>query len=146
MTSRAKSPTHQTWLSMMRRCYGRSDNARYYSGRGIYVAEEWHHFDQFLMDMGERPAGMTLDRIDGNGPYCKENCRWASVIEQARNKSNNHIITSTTGESRCLTEWAEVIGVDRDTIRRRIAKGWPLDKILRTTDDKSHITGRRKST
>ena len=82
----------QTYQGMIQRCTNpRSKDYKNYGGRGVYVCEEWlMSFAQFVEDMGDRPAGMTLDRIDRNGPYTKENCRWASLSVQNKNKRTNY--------------------------------------------------------
>ena len=87
----SKSRTRNTWKSMIKRCYYACDNYYYnYGGRGIIVCDRWREsFRNFLDDMGERPEGMTLDRIDNDGPYCKENCKWATKDEQEYNKRTN---------------------------------------------------------
>lgn len=85
------SPTYYSWSAMKRRCDATkaSDYSRY-GGRGITYDSKWKDFPAFLADMGERPEGMTLDREDNDGPYCKDNCRWATHRQQACNKSDSH--------------------------------------------------------
>lgn len=80
--------THKSWLSMRERC-NNPNNTRYsrYGGRGIIYCKEWDNFERFLKDMGKRPPGTSLDRIDNDGNYTPENCRWATAQEQNLNKS-----------------------------------------------------------
>ena len=82
-----KSRTYTSWRSMWARCR-RANHHKFalYGGRGIAVCERWQDFTNFLEDMGERPAGRTLDRIDGDGDYCPDNCRWATSLEQRHNR------------------------------------------------------------
>lgn len=81
------TPTYSTWASMVQRCTNPNrHNYPYYGGRGITFCKEWASFDAFLRDMGERPAGLTLDRIDVDGMYCPSNCRWSTRKEQAQNR------------------------------------------------------------
>ena len=125
------SPTYSSWTAMISRCT-RSSNLSYenYGGRGIAVCERWKSFENFLADMGERPDGMTLDRIDGNGGYEPSNCRWATRRLQNMNKScNPHF--EFDGKRMTLRGWAEELCLNRSTLQKRIYKlGWPIEKAL----------------
>lgn len=96
-----ESPTYTSWRAMKARCNNlNSDKARYYSELDIKVCAEWYWFENFLADMGERPAGTTLERRNSSKHYCKDNCCWATGIEQAKVKAprcNN--ITKINGVS-----------------------------------------------
>lgn len=126
-----QSPTYSAWRSMLRRC---SDAAHpsyaNYGGRGIKVCERWKSFEAFLEDMGDRPEGKTLDRVNGNGDYCKENCRWLTMKEQANNRANNHLL-SYRGETRTVSQWASVLGIREGTIRSRLFRGATDEEALR---------------
>jgi hypothetical protein len=84
------SPAYISWQHMKDRCYNKNHIMyKHYGGRGVSVCKEWlTSFEQFFDDMGERPDGTTLDRIDSNGNYCSTNCRWSTPKEQARNRTN----------------------------------------------------------
>lgn len=112
----SKSDVYKIWRAMIRRCDPkRCDNKHYrnYVMRGVTVCERWKHdFNAFKEDVGARPSPQhTLDRIDGNKGYEPGNVRWATAMEQCRNRSSNRVIT-IDGVSRCVAEWAEVFGVD----------------------------------
>lgn len=87
-SKRQNSKEYRIWSGMKTRCSNKkSDSYKYYGERGIQVCDEWNtSFETFLNDMGLCPAGLSLDRIDNDGPYSKENCRWSTLVEQARNK------------------------------------------------------------
>jgi hypothetical protein len=101
-----------------------------YGGRGITICQEWiDSFECFYRDMGPRPTGTSLDRTDVNGPYCKSNCTWATVLEQARNKRNT--ITATyQGITLTVQEWCDRYQATRNTVMLRLEKGWPLELAL----------------
>lgn len=81
------TPTYRSWYSMLERCRNPSNASfRFYGARGIHVCERWHNIVNFVDDMGVRPVGMTLDRVNGEGDYEPGNCRWATEIDQQRTK------------------------------------------------------------
>lgn len=101
---RRRSATYNLWASMLQRCTNPNDrNYRSYGARGITVCERWHKFENFYADMGQKPEGMSLDRIDNDGGYNKDNCRWASLHTQSRNKRSN-IFVSVQGRRMVLAD------------------------------------------
>lgn len=124
------TPVYQSWTAMKFRCSNAGHEAfPNYGGRGIFVCEKWKIFEGFFADMGERPAGTTLDRIDNSLGYFKENCRWATWTEQGRNRRTNRILTAF-GVTKCLSEWAEFTGIGDTTIRERLRRGWSIERAL----------------
>lgn len=123
---------HRSWMSMHKRCYSKRDDAyESYGGRGITVCKAWHDFPAFVRDMGPRPVGTTLDRIDNDGPYSPENCRWATWKVQASNRRNSVLIT-INGRTQCAARWAAEVGITPTSIHRRLRKGWPPEKAVMT--------------
>lgn len=133
-----RTPTYITWRGMIHRCYKESDkNYHRYGARGIRVCDRWKIFDYFLADMGLRPSpNHSIDRIDNDGNYCQENCRWATVKEQARNRRTNRLI-EFRGERKTIHEWAEIFGFNVNTLKDRLLQGWPIHKALETPADVS---------
>lgn len=118
----SETRTHRIWRGIHQRCHN-ENNPDYprYGGRGIVVCERWGEFLNFLADMGECPGKMTLDRKDNNGPYSKDNCRWVTRAEQARNRSDNRQITHD-GRTMVLMDWAIEFGVKFCTLDGRIRR------------------------
>lgn len=116
---------------MKQRCYNPNcKKYNIYGKRGIIVSDSWRDsYDTFLSDMGLKPDGYTIDRIDNNGNYSKENCKWSTPKEQARNRRTNRYI-EFDGKTLTITEWAEEIGVFHHTISKRLELGWKLVDVL----------------
>jgi len=116
---------------MKQRC--NNPNFKYYSdygGRGIKVCDRWLKFENFLADMGERPDGRTIERIDNDKGYSIENCRWATRIENANNKRNNRMIT-VDGETDTISNWCRRIGINKGTVKSRVYRlGWSYEKAI----------------
>lgn len=125
------SPTYRIWSGMIDRC----ENANTpcfvnYGGRGISVCARWREsFKNFLADMGERPAGMSIDRIDNDGNYEPDNCRWASKTEQGRNKRSNRLV-EFGGQRLTVPEWAEKLSVPQYRLYGRLYRGWADSEII----------------
>ena len=117
---------YKTWLNIKGRCYNLNEkHYKDYGGRGIKVCDRWlESFEAFLEDVGKRPEGKySLDRKNNNGDYCKENCRWATDLEQANNKRNN-VVIEHDGLKMTITQWANKLEVDRTILSRRYNLGW----------------------
>lgn len=126
------SRTYNSWTSMKNRCLNPHHRSyKNYGGRGVTVCKEWLDFSVFLEDMGERPEETSLDRIDNNKGYFKENCRWATLSSQQRNKRNNLMITIGS-RTEGISEWCEELKIPRYIVRNRIRRGWTSNKALFT--------------
>lgn len=132
------SPTYKIWAGMIQRCTNPSrPYYEHYGGRGITVCERWMNFENFLADMGARPAGLTIDRIDNDGNYCPENCRWATPSEQVNNSRANKWITHN-GITDTQTNWARRLGMAPESLKHRLKVGIPLDAPLRPDRRRKH--------
>jgi hypothetical protein len=124
--------TYSAWKAMRKRCSNpNTPRYKHYGGRGIKVCQRWQTFENFFADMGQRPSPKhSLDRIDVNGDYSPENCRWATVEQQANNKQNTMLIVAF-GKSMAPTEWSSVYGIPSGTIIDRIRKGWEPEAAVK---------------
>lgn len=127
----SESKVHRCWRQMLYRCHTKtSANYDRYGGRGIKVCKRWHSFDCFIKDMGLPPsASHSLDRIDNLKGYSKDNCRWATSLEQGRNKRSNHFLTFKN-KRMTISAWSHQTGIHKATIRGRINRGWSVSKTL----------------
>jgi hypothetical protein len=115
---------------MVRRCTDPfHPSYKNYGGRGISYPEAWRKVAGFMADMGERPPGMTLDRLDNEAGYSPANCRWATKTEQAANRRNAVVLTAAH-LSLSLAEWADLLGYEHSIIRKRPRMGWPIPDAL----------------
>lgn len=124
-------PEYKIWVSMLSRCNNKDDK-RYgsYGGRGIGICSRWLDVENFISDMGSRPSPKhSIDRIDNDGNYSPENCRWATREEQARNKRNS-IVIEIDGARIPLADATGMTGVKYATALWRLHQGWPTSKIL----------------
>jgi len=132
----SRTPIYRIWAAMRNRCH-RPNVKGYdrYGGRGITVCDRWRtSFENFYADMGPRPDDgqrWSIERKDKDGPYCPENCVWALDKQQARNKRDNHVL-EFRGVSRCLAEWEEQTGIPQHVIRKRLKRGWSVERALTT--------------
>lgn len=118
-------PLRQLWTGMKARCENPTHiSYRLYGAKGIRVCDRWHTFENFVADMGPRPKGTSLDRVDSNDDYCPENCKWATATDQNRNKSSNRLVT-IYGRSWPVSVWSEISLVPAKTIYARLKHGWP---------------------
>lgn len=125
-----RNRTYSTWASMLSRCTNKHLKCYHrYGGRGISFSERWARFENFLADMGERPTGRELDRIDNNKDYTKENCRWVTRSQNCRNKSNNRRLYYG-GKEQTLTDWSEELKISRQAVVDRLRRGWSVDRAL----------------
>lgn len=125
--------TYKAWSSMRQRCINKNDkDYNNYGGRGIDICTEWVEFSNFLKDMGECPELHSIDRINNNKGYYRENCRWATREQQARNRRNNHMLTFNR-KTQCIVVWAEEYNIPPNILRTRLCiYGWSIKKALTT--------------
>lgn len=129
----SKTPTYRTWQAVVDRCCTKSSSTyAKYGAKGVTICDRWRNdFTAFLADMGERPKGLTIDRIDNAKGYEPGNCRWATMRTQQNNRTNNSRIVHN-GMDLTVTQWAHALGLDRHTIYRRLKMGMSAADALST--------------
>ena len=133
MMTKTEDKIYKAWWAMKDRCNNPySSMYKHYGGRGITVCKEWeesfHNFLEWSLENGYR-SDLSIDRIDNNKGYSPGNCRWATWKEQSRNRRCNRLITYN-GETKCVSEWAEELGITHSMILQRLNKGWPIEKVF----------------
>lgn len=121
-----KHPIYTTWRAMRNRCFGAKESVKLksYKGKGIKICEEWDSFTNFAAWslLNGYQTGLTIDRIDPNGDYCPENCRWANIYEQGNNKTNNATV-EIDGTKKTISQLARIHGIPVSTMFRRHYRG-----------------------
>lgn len=127
-----RSRDYVGWAAMIQRCHN-PNSSKYpkYGGRGISVCDRWREFKHFYEDMEAKPQGKTLGRIDNDGPYCKDNCRWESHGEQSQNRTTT-VFAELDGKRKPLIQWCEELGASYKIVRDRVRLGWSAERALNT--------------
>lgn len=142
---KGSSPTYTSWTSMKKRCLHPADDSyEFYGGKGIQICGRWLDFVNFLADMGERPTGCTIDRIDPDGDYEPSNCRWATQREQTLNRGNVNQV-KFRGELLTLKDISVKYGVPQTTVYRRWAQGVRGDDLVSGKNRNALRVGERNS-
>lgn len=127
-----RTPTYVSWYGMLSRCRNRNgSHYDYYGGKGVKVCERWLLFENFYADMGIRPVGSSLDRINGDGNYEPGNCRWATSVQQSVNREYTRKL-SFNGETKTIKEWSAVVGLKPATLQYRKRMGWTDAQVIQT--------------
>ena len=137
----SQSRLYSIWRGMKKRCYCKKHEAYHnYGGRGISICDDWlssfEKFQKWALSHGYDKS-MTIDRVDVNGNYEPQNCRFITKAEQSRNRRTNHLLT-LDGETKTISEWAEITGLGKNVILSRVNMGWTDEDALRRP--KRHIS------
>lgn len=136
---RSYDAEYRAWKRIRQRCF----NPNYhsfadYGGRGILVCTRWEDPTAFLADMGPMPSPQhSIERIDNDGPYSPENCRWALPKEQASNRRTTVLLTHN-GETKTMAEWSRITGIGKTTLSNRLKAGWSHEGALTTPPDRAN--------
>jgi len=124
------TPTYNVWVGMLARCRN-PHNAAYgnYGGRGIQVCDRWLSFVSFYADMGQKPAGMSIERRDNSRGYTPENCYWSTPAEQNNNRRTN-VVISYNGQSLTISQWSKQLNIPRRVLDYRHHAQWPVEDIF----------------
>lgn len=141
--SNSRSKEYNAWYHMIRRCfYPQTPFYENYGGRGITVCDRWlgaDGFDNFYQDMGIKPSPKhSIDRVDSNGNYSPENCRWATDKEQARNRRTSKLIT-IDDQTKSMAEWCEIYNIQYSLVKDRIQDGWEPLKAFTTPKKRTYL-------
>jgi len=133
-----KTPEHRAWVHMRQRCNNPNKREyKHYGGRGIRVCARWDSFHNFIADMGERPSrSHSLDRINVDGDYSPDNCRWATQQEQVENTRVVRMVT-IDGKTQSISAWEREKGLSRGQVRSREVSGWSLYEAITTQSIKA---------
>lgn len=124
------SPTYKAWSNMVQRCCNRRcPSWARYGKRGISVCDRWLVFSAFLADMGEKPVGLTLERVNNALGYVPGNCVWATVSAQSRNRRTTRLVT-IEGRTQCLKDWAKEKELSYIMVLKRVLRGWAPEVAL----------------
>lgn len=136
----SKSRPWYIYSSMKQRCKDKNNSS--YGGRGITYCDKWETFNGFWEDMGKGyKENLSLDRINNNENYCKENCRWVTIEQQANNRRNNVFLTKDN-ITKTISDWSKEIGISQKTVAWRYRQGWDINKILDKKICKTHYKNR----
>jgi hypothetical protein len=140
---KSRTPEHNIWKTIKQRCYNQNlDSYKRYGARGIVMDINWKNsFQNFIKDMGYRPSSKhSIERIDNNKGYCKENCKWATMKEQCGNRRNSVFIT-LNGETKIISDWCEYFNIKLSTVYSRINRNsnWDYERIFSTPVIKNEI-------
>jgi hypothetical protein len=126
-----RSKTYICWIGMKMRCLNKNHKYFYrYGGRGITVCDRWvNSFENFILDMGEKPTKMTLERVNNDMGYYPENCKWITLKENANNRNNTRFL-ELNGLRLPIMKWVDKTGLCKETIKYRLKSGWSIEKTL----------------